>query len=853
MVFKVHLPGYPGFASADMEIAPTSGKFSRRPQPEVRKERRKAGRILRKSRDVPSRISKQQPPQNLNQKKGLPHQARQPRREIDPEKPIPPKSILKKTRPDYNVVVDTNDEHISSPSLPPPTKLSRGVRDRLADDDAEIAALEKALGVKDAKKLPKSFGDDGLDVLLEGLVTDTAQSTSAKRKTSEEEDWLKTKRLKASRPAPTVTQVNEVRERGDGRQVPISDDSLEGSNAESEETSDAESSFEGLPADPSPRKPEQRIRENPYVAPPAVSGTGHQSRYIPPSKRGSGEGSTGALSKLRRQLQGLLNRLTESNLLSLLKDVESLYREYSRQDVNVTLVDLLMGLLCDPASLQDTFIILHAGFITALHKVLGSEIGAHVISRIHDDFSTLYCSSSQEEAGGKRLLNLIALFAQLYNFKVIGSSLIYDLVRLLIEELSEKNAELLLRIVRSMCCFVLTCPDYYMLTIDKGSGTQLRKDDAASLKAINQLLQSAVAETGPENISVRANFMVETIDSLANKGMKTGKVESLINDEHTVRMNRILGSLNERGIRASEPLNISLKGLRDSDRRGKWWVIGANYRDEEQLLHNDRVTHDLSPSTQKSPPLRATSTDEIDLPQLARQLGLNTDIRRSIFITIMSGADFETACDQLRKLHLKSSQKFEIPRVLIRCSGAQEQYNPYYTLVARRLISHEPKLKRAFQYSLWNLFDKLRNEGDDEEEDGHAFQTGSLELRSLINHAKMFGTLIAEDGIPISVLKDLNFAFLPDKLQQIAEVLLITVILGSQDWIETGRNEKRLMEIFLQAKDAPTMAQGLRYFLKKVVSNTDIAGSGEKEATVKWGCRVARDALKAISTSSNTA
>lgn len=411
---------------------------------------------MRKGSIAPSKISKQQLPQSLGQKKGLPLQARQPHRATDLEKPIPPKSILKKTRPDYNVTVDANHEHISSSSPPPPTKLSRGVRDRLADDDAEIAALERALGVKDAKKLPKSFGDDGLDVLLEGLVTDTAQSTAAKRKRSEEEDWLKTKRLKASRLAPTVTQVNDVRERGDGRQVPIPDDSLEHSDVESEEASDAESSFEGLPADPTPLKPEQRIRENPYVAPAAVSGTGHQSRYIPPSKRDSGEDSTGDLSRLRKQLQGLLNRLSESNLLSLLKDVESLYRKYPRQDVNVTLVDLLMGLLCDPASLQDTFIILHAGFITALYKVLGSEIGAHVISRIHDDFSTLYGSSSQEEAGGKRLLNLIALFAQLYNFKVIGSSLIYDLVRLLIEELSEKNAELLLRIVRSMCCFVLS-------------------------------------------------------------------------------------------------------------------------------------------------------------------------------------------------------------------------------------------------------------------------------------------------------------------------------------------------------------------------------------------------------------
>lgn len=459
-MFKVRLPSYRGSAPYNKEVAPTSDKFSRRSQPKIRKERRKAARTQRKGRGALPRISKQRPHQSPGQKKVLPLQARLPHQAIDLVEPIPPKSILKKTRPNTNITIDATDENISSPSPspPPPTKLSRGVRDRLADDDAEIAALERALGIKDNKKLPKSFGDNGLDLLLEDLTPDTAQLNAAKRKRNEEEEWLKTKRLKASRPAPTPPQVNEVRERNNGRQLSTSENSLEGNDIESEETSDAESSFEGPPADPSPLKLEHRIRENPYVAPAAASGTGLQSRYRPPSKRELGEDSAGDLSKLRRQLQGLLNRLAESNLLSLLKDVESLYRSYPRQDVNVTLVDLLMGLLCDPASLQDTFIILHAGFIAALYKVLGSEIGAYVVSRIHDDFSTLYFSRSQEETGGKRLLNLIALFAQLYNLKVIGSSLIYDLIRLLFEELSERNAELLLRIVRSMCCFVSSCP-----------------------------------------------------------------------------------------------------------------------------------------------------------------------------------------------------------------------------------------------------------------------------------------------------------------------------------------------------------------------------------------------------------
>lgn len=391
-------------------------------------------------------------------------------------------------------------------------------------------------------------------------------------------------------------------------------------------------------------------------------------------------------------------------------------------------------------------------------------------------------------------------------------------------------------------------PEFLYLTAQLDSGNQLRKDDATSLKAINQLLQSAVAKVGLVNVSVRTKFMVETIDSLANKGMKTGKAESLINAEHISRMRITLGSLNEHSIRASEPLNINLKDLQDSNRKGKWWIVGASYQDDNQLRDNVSATQMPPLSSRKALPLQVSGSHDVDIQLVARQLGLNTDVRRCVFQILMCGDDFETACDKLRRLRLNKSQKFEIPRVLTRCSGAEEQYNPYYTLIARRLISREPKLKRAFQYSLWNVFEKLRQEGTNSEESGRTMNGESTGLRGLINHARMFGTLIAEDGISISVLKDLNFANLTNKLQHMAEVLLITIILDSQGRIDTKRNEKTLMEVFLKSKEAPDMVQGLRYFLRRVVSKTDIAGSREKQATVRWGCKVARDALKAIST-----
>lgn len=53
----------------------------------------------------------------------------------------------------------------------------------------------------------------------------------------------------------------------------------------------------------------------------------------------------------------------------------------------------------------------------------------------------------------------------------------------------------------------------------------------------------------------------------------------------------------------------------------------------------------------------------------------------------------------------------------------------------------------------------------------------------------------------------------------------------------------------MQAGSNPEMVKGLLYFLKRTVSKSDVAGTQADRETVKWGCRVARDALKSISIS----
>jgi nucleolar MIF4G domain-containing protein 1 len=77
-----------------------------------------------------------------------------------------------------------------------------------------------------------------------------------------------------------------------------------------------------------------------------------------------------------------------------------------------------------------------------------------------------------------------------------------------------------------------------------------------------------------------------------------------------------------------EPLRIGLDDLLSTETRGKWWLVGAAW------------TGDPLVERQESLKRKSTSQDddtvENALLKLAKKQGMNTDIRRSIFVVLMS-------------------------------------------------------------------------------------------------------------------------------------------------------------------------------------------------------------------------
>ena len=777
-----------------------------------------------------------------------PAPTRKPQRNEREDGPPKPMSILKTTK---------RADPIAQQEPQEPTKLAevpRAVKQKLDEDDEEIAALEKKLGLKGKKKLPQSFKDDGLDDILDGLDDGVDSDTQeSKKRKAEGDEWLEQKRRKA-RKLSTNKEVDlmdedelddieverEIPEEGDEADDDdgASDMSLDGPEfpddvsgddiSDEEEELNADNDFDGFDSedDVNPELLVTRVRENPYVA-PATSG--NVQKYIPPSLRRPDPSDSADLVRLRRQAQGLVNRLTEANLISILGEIEKLYRDNARQHVTSTLVALLLTSVCEPTSLPDTLIILPAGFITAIYKIVGTDFGAQIIQRSVELFDEQYAratATTQDVSAAtsdtsKETSNLIILLSELYNFQVIGSNLVFDYIRLFLTKLTELNAELLLKIIRT-------------------SGPQLRSDDPSSLKDIVSMLRPAIAAVGEDKISVRTKFMIETINDLKNNKMKTGGVASAVTSEHTIRMKKTLGTLNNRTIKGSEPLRIGLKDIQESDKKGKWWLVGASWSGSSAEEKVDTATE----VSKRSKTLPDGESGTSDLVQLAREQRMNTDVRRAVFVAIMSASDYQDAHLRLMKLSLKKKQEYEIPKVLIHCAGAEKSYNPYYTLIAKKLCG-DVKLKKSFQFSLWDLFRRM-GESDDEEDVPEEDNELDLDMRHLVNLAKMFGSLIVEGGLGLGAVKKLNLTYLQPKTKTFLEVMMITILLQSQKQLNNERDEEAVVGIFTKVKSEPRLIRGLQYFLKKVVGKTDIAGGKEEKAVVKWACKVADDTLEAL-------
>lgn len=706
---------------------------------------------------------------------------------------------------------DFDDDALSIDSEPKTkNKISNSMLEKIAQDDAEIEAFERKLGIKKGRKtLPQSFKEDGLGDLLgdvNGAESEEEEGDVDEQKRKRDyDDWLSAKRRKTTTGAPSSTrpQKEEDSAEEDLSEDMESDSDLLMSEGDSAEEEDNEGitdneSFAGFDSDEEPAAAPQK--ENPYVAPT----TGNiVTKYVPPSLRKAAGSESEQRARLQKNLQGLVNRLTDANILSIVQSIDELYSKNARGEVTEIITDIILAQIYKPELLPDQFFVLTGGFTAAIYKIVGSSFGSHVLRRLVQDLARDYNQAGDGSASTRReASNLVNFLTQLYVFEVVSCRIIFDYMERFLGELSELNVELLLRICRM-------------------AGRMLRRDDAQSLKHIASVLNTNMSKGGYENVSVRTKFMVETINDLKNSKPKGKGLDSAIVSEHFVRMKKRIGELKSQSRRLDglAPMGMGLADIEGADIDGKWWLVGASVPVKTKAASTAKEVEESSDDSM-------TDDEDMDFvlpdyPQKARSQGFSTMAQIAIFTALMSANNFEHGYRQFVNLKLKKDDQLEIARVLVQCVGSETDYNEFYALVANQACSNN-KLRFAFQDRLWKIFRGLGESmfGDEADDEETAESERMKDPRRLANVARFYASLVADGSLGIAILKPLDLPEINSWTADFVEHFLVQLLVYCKG--SSSKEDAKVEKVFGAARQLPAVAVGLHWFLRKKVRKSKL-------------------------------
>lgn len=431
------------------------------------------------------------------------------------------------------------------------------------------------------------------------------------------------------------------------------------------------------------------------------------------------------LKAITRSMRGMLNRLSENTLESiLLKNLIPLLYKNSTKSYSTNLLnEALSSLLIKELSLHDylikeKFIPMYSALIAGLHYMVGKHVSSYMIEYIVMLFDEvkynqvpLFLDEDEDAENGdirpddnrttfsKKGCNLILLLCYLYNFHIVHCTFMYDIIRSLIEKFQEVDVEILLLIINHC-------------------GKSLRKDDPASLKNIILSVQERALQAFKENDNdeesgedddnsedddnndltsssmlkkSRVQFMLDAMTDLKNNNpkqyKKSKKASAQFRDveERTSTYQKVLGRIKQSSATSKSNnaagsttcLRMSLQDIYDIPTKGRWWITGASWIGHQNNGDSQENGKDSNKSKTGSNTTVKQSNEERKLMKLAQAARMNTDSKKQIFCVIMGSSDCEDAFTKLVSSEILTSSfnMKDVSQVLIECCLQEKSYN----------------------------------------------------------------------------------------------------------------------------------------------------------------------------------
>lgn len=153
-------------------------------------------------------------------------------------------------------------------------------------------------------------------------------------------------------------------------------------------------------------------------------------------------------------------------------------------------------------------------------------------------------------------------------------------------------------------------------------------------------------------------------------------------------------------------------------------ILGEDSGDEDSEDDSDDSEDDEEKQEEKALEIKDQSNTDL------------VNLRRTIYLTIMSSIDPEECCHKLMKVSLPAGQEPELPSMVIECCSQEKTYSKFYGLIGERFAKINRLWTDLFEQSFAKYYDTI-----------HRYETNRLR-----NIARFFGHLISSDAIGWHVL-----------------------------------------------------------------------------------------------------
>jgi pre-mRNA-splicing factor CWC22 len=113
------------------------------------------------------------------------------------------------------------------------------------------------------------------------------------------------------------------------------------------------------------------------------------------------------------------------------------------------------------------------------------------------------------------------------------------------------------------------------------------------------------------------------------------------------------------------------------------------------------------------------------------------NLRRTIYLTIMSSVSFEECVHKITKLNIPEGHEHELCNMIVECCANEKSYLKFYGLIGQRLCMLQKRFQNSFDEVFLSQYSSIHR----------------LETNKLRNVAKYFAHLLATDALPWTCLE----------------------------------------------------------------------------------------------------